>query len=78
MSDHNNIRHLWSEAELDDAFAALHPHVRTDEGELDRARATLLRAAASASTDGSEEAPGRRRSARAPGAGSPWPPQSPC
>jgi hypothetical protein len=63
VSDDDNIRHLWSEAELDDAFAALHPHVRTDEGELDRARSTLLRAAASASTDGSEQAsrPSKKR-----------------
>ncbi|HEY2062448.1 MAG TPA: hypothetical protein VGH57_29025 [Amycolatopsis sp.] len=63
MSDDENIRHLWSEAELDDAFAALHPHVRTDDSELDRARATLLRAAADASTDSGEPAsrPSKKR-----------------
>ncbi|MEU4672526.1 hypothetical protein AB0F91_32245 [Amycolatopsis sp. NPDC023774] len=45
MND-DNVRHLWSDAELDEALDALHPHVRTDPAELDRARATLLRAAA--------------------------------
>ncbi|WP_328604868.1 hypothetical protein OG943_33205 [Amycolatopsis sp. NBC_00345] len=54
MSDDDNIRHLWSDAELDDAFAALHPHVRTDGDELDRGRAKLMRAAAAASTEGGE------------------------
>ncbi|MGH9058661.1 MAG: hypothetical protein ACRDZY_03970 [Acidimicrobiales bacterium] len=63
MSD-DNIRHLWSEAELDDALAALHPHVRTDTGELDRSRAKLLRAAAGASTEGGEltNPPSKKRS----------------
>ncbi|WP_326566704.1 hypothetical protein VSH64_33245 [Amycolatopsis rhabdoformis] len=45
MND-DNVRHLWSDAELDEALGALNPHVRTDETELDRARATLMRAAA--------------------------------
>ncbi|MGW4485869.1 hypothetical protein ACWEOE_18755 [Amycolatopsis sp. NPDC004368] len=44
MND-DNVRHLWSDAELDEALDALNPHVRTDPAELDRARATLLRAA---------------------------------
>ncbi|SEP25613.1 hypothetical protein [Amycolatopsis saalfeldensis] len=63
MSD-DNIRHLWSEAELDDAFAALHPQVHTDAGELDRARAKLLRAAAGESGDGltAPASPSKKRS----------------
>ncbi|MEW2503420.1 hypothetical protein AB0878_23405 [Amycolatopsis sp. NPDC047767] len=59
MND-DNVRHLWSDAELDEALDALHPHVRTDPAELDRARATLLRAAA-AETGHAPTAPPRKR-----------------
>ncbi|ATY15202.1 hypothetical protein CU254_36000 [Amycolatopsis sp. AA4] len=49
MND-DTVRHLWSDAELDAALAALHPHEgATDRAELDRARASLMRAAAAAS-----------------------------
>ncbi|MFD2471659.1 hypothetical protein [Amycolatopsis silviterrae] len=49
MND-DTVRHLWSDAELDEALAALNPHeTSTDRAELDRARASLMRAATAAS-----------------------------
>lgn len=41
----DNIRKVWSEAELDEALAELHAEPRTRQDELARARAALLRAA---------------------------------
>ncbi|WP_158882315.1 CU044_5270 family protein [Amycolatopsis anabasis] len=45
MSEGDNLHAVWSEEELDGALATLHADVRTDEGELARARATLMRGA---------------------------------
>lgn len=41
----DNIRKVWSEAELDEALAGLHAEPETRQDELSRARAALLRAA---------------------------------
>ncbi len=41
----DSIRKVWSEAELDQALADLHPEPETRQDELSRARAALLRAA---------------------------------
>ncbi|WIX81370.1 hypothetical protein QRX50_11715 [Amycolatopsis carbonis] len=61
MND-DNVRHLWSDAELDEALDALHPHVRTDPAELDRARATLLRAASAETGQAHTAPPAKKRS----------------
>lgn len=69
MTD-DNIRQIWSDAELDAALADLHDDV--GDGDLTFARTSLLAAA------GAEpEAPPRRRSPAARGGGSRWRPPSP-
>ncbi|MFB9927293.1 hypothetical protein ACFORO_17255 [Amycolatopsis halotolerans] len=61
MND-DTVRHLWSDAELDEALAALHPHeAATDRAELDRARASMMRAAAAVSESDEPVAPQRKQ-----------------
>lgn len=61
MND-DTVRHLWSDAELDEALAALHPHeTTTDRAELDRARASLMRAAAAVSESDEPVVPQRKK-----------------
>ncbi|MGW7532895.1 hypothetical protein [Amycolatopsis sp. NPDC054798] len=61
MND-DTVRHLWSDAELDEALAALHPHeTTTDRTELDRARASLMRAAAAVSESDEPVVPQRKK-----------------
>lgn len=45
MGDHDNLRELWSEDELDTALSRLNSAVRTDAHALARARAELMAAA---------------------------------
>ncbi|MER6763033.1 MULTISPECIES: hypothetical protein [Amycolatopsis] len=61
MND-DTVRHLWSDAELDEALAALHPHEETtDRAELDRARASMMRAAAAVSESDEPVVPQRKQ-----------------
>ncbi|MBB1159017.1 hypothetical protein [Amycolatopsis dendrobii] len=61
MND-DTVRHLWSDAELDEALAALHPHeTATDRAELDRARASMMRAAAAVSESDEPVVPQRKK-----------------
>ncbi|WP_406639247.1 hypothetical protein [Amycolatopsis sp. WGS_07] len=61
MND-DTVRHLWSDAELDEALAALNPHeTSTDRVELDRARTSLMRAAAAASDSDEPVVPQRKK-----------------
>ncbi|WP_116200297.1 hypothetical protein [Amycolatopsis circi] len=61
MND-DTVRHLWSDAELDEALAALHPHeATTDRAELDRARASMMRAAAAVSESDEPVVPQRKQ-----------------
>lgn len=61
MND-DTVRHLWSDAELDEALAALHPHeTATDRTELDRARASMMRAAAAVSESTEPVVPQRKK-----------------
>ncbi|WP_033294403.1 hypothetical protein [Amycolatopsis jejuensis] len=55
-----NVRHLWSDAELDEALAALHPHRSADRTEFDRARASLMRAADAESDSADSSSPPRK------------------
>lgn len=58
----DTVRHLWSDAELDEALAALHPHEATnDRTELDRARASLMRAAVAVSESDEPAVPQRKK-----------------
>jgi len=62
----DNVRHLWSDAELDEALAALHPHGPASQAEwteLDRGRARMLRAADAIGEQ--DTLPGRPRRRRA-------------
>ncbi|MYW97563.1 hypothetical protein G3I59_44880 [Amycolatopsis rubida] len=61
MND-DTVRQLWSDAELDGALAALHPHeTATDRTELDRARASMMRAAAAVRESDEPEFPQRKK-----------------
>ncbi|WP_409184605.1 hypothetical protein F9C11_10110 [Amycolatopsis sp. VS8301801F10] len=61
MND-DTVRQLWSDAELDEALAALHPHeATTDRAELARARASLLRAAEGAGDSAEPVVPQRKK-----------------
>ncbi|MGW4395287.1 hypothetical protein ACWEHA_08370 [Amycolatopsis nivea] len=61
MND-DTVRHLWSDAELDEALAALHPHeTAADRAELDRARASMMRAAAAVGESDEPVVPQRKK-----------------